>query len=636
MTQFDHRGSASPAPAAGTSAGATGAGKSSLTAQLAGGGGGGGGAALPGGVREQFETSLCTDLGGVRVHTGPESNVAAASMNAQAFATGSDIHFAAGKYQPDDPFGLHLLAHEVAHTQQPQDGTPMAKREVSDTGDAAEVEADAAADAMVAGRTMTLSASRTASIHRAPEAKSAATTEKTYAIGEANVPAHALSGEEQKDLEWARTVAKRASKNFDHAVGALGDYAETADETLEKIQSTFDGIATMTNKAYKQVNETIGKYQELEKIQSEVLSKVLGAVITGAGGVTGIAEQTGALGKLKAMNDHANYSWTRVTKAKLQMSALQMAGDNPVKSGDMGGLVEGGKTVVDSGKELGSKATEGGGGGGGGLAEPWVKELAFYKSLTGLHKESTKLMKVAVGLAEVGKPIGTLERAILDVGKANKTDPAYPIARMKKDAQKYFEGTSDLADGVEHIPGLLADMKAVLAQLQGATSTQKQLEKELWIQWMSGMDGSDKALLATSGLRDYIRKAGVWTQLGIDPGTWFSDDEQSTVVCMANAQTKVLAHKGVTISPTNKIVTTPFGNSEMLAVRLGDLPELPAKVVEGPKVPTYAQVVGVEANREIDDKILEGVKGKEAITERILKNRYLTVHLKGLKDKDND
>jgi hypothetical protein len=112
------------------------------------------GAPLRSDVRERFEGSLGADLSGVRVHTGDDSAAAAKSVGAKAYATGNDIHFAQGMYQPDDPFGLHLLAHEVAHTVQQSGGGFAARQhklEVSEAGDAAEVEADHAADAMVHG-----------------------------------------------------------------------------------------------------------------------------------------------------------------------------------------------------------------------------------------------------------------------------------------------------------------------------------------------------------------------------------------------------------------------------------------------------------------------------------------------------
>lgn len=116
------------------------------------------GAPLPTSIQRQFEGSLGADLSGVRIHTGSESAQAAHAVGAKAYTVGQDIHFGAGRYQPEDPFGMHLLAHEVAHTVQQSGGAQRRqhKLEVSTPQDAAEHEADRAADAMVAGRPATV------------------------------------------------------------------------------------------------------------------------------------------------------------------------------------------------------------------------------------------------------------------------------------------------------------------------------------------------------------------------------------------------------------------------------------------------------------------------------------------------
>jgi hypothetical protein len=108
---------------------------------------------LPDVVRGRFERSLHTDLSGVRVHAGSESAEAAKAVGAKAYTVGQDIHFGAGHYAPADPAGIHLLAHEVAHTLQDRGGAPprFTKLEVSTPADPAEVEADRAADAIVTG-----------------------------------------------------------------------------------------------------------------------------------------------------------------------------------------------------------------------------------------------------------------------------------------------------------------------------------------------------------------------------------------------------------------------------------------------------------------------------------------------------
>lgn len=117
------------------------------------------GSSLPAPLMRKFESSIGADLSNVRVHTGSESATAASSVGARAYATGQDIHFGAGQYDPSSSGGQHLIAHEVAHTVQQRGGAPSRqnKLEVSSPHDAAEHEADHAADAMVAGAPATVS-----------------------------------------------------------------------------------------------------------------------------------------------------------------------------------------------------------------------------------------------------------------------------------------------------------------------------------------------------------------------------------------------------------------------------------------------------------------------------------------------
>ena len=126
------------------------------------------GSALPDTLMRKFESSLGADLSSVRVHTGAESATAASAVGAKAYTMGQDIHFGAGQYDPSSGGGEHLLAHEVAHTVQQQNGGTQRRQyklEVSSPHDAAEHEADRAADAMVSGSSFGIGGSA-GGIHR--------------------------------------------------------------------------------------------------------------------------------------------------------------------------------------------------------------------------------------------------------------------------------------------------------------------------------------------------------------------------------------------------------------------------------------------------------------------------------------
>ncbi|HTV16800.1 MAG TPA: DUF4157 domain-containing protein [Acidobacteriaceae bacterium] len=116
----------------------------------------GSGQALPALLRGRFEGSLGADLSAVRVHTGLASARAAQAAHARAFTLGQDIHFNDGAYDPVSGEGQRVLAHEVAHTVQ-QAGAGGRVEGMTEPGDAAEAQADAAASAMVAARSAQVS-----------------------------------------------------------------------------------------------------------------------------------------------------------------------------------------------------------------------------------------------------------------------------------------------------------------------------------------------------------------------------------------------------------------------------------------------------------------------------------------------
>jgi hypothetical protein len=73
-----------------------------------------GGTPIPPEVRRRVEPHVGTDLGAVRVLTGPRAAVAAASLGARAFTVGSTIALGRG----ESPHDTRLMAHEAAHVVQ--------------------------------------------------------------------------------------------------------------------------------------------------------------------------------------------------------------------------------------------------------------------------------------------------------------------------------------------------------------------------------------------------------------------------------------------------------------------------------------------------------------------------------------
>ncbi|MBC8724317.1 DUF4157 domain-containing protein [Paraburkholderia sp. 31.1] len=108
----------------------------------------GGGSGMDHSTRTRMETAFGVDFSGVRIHHDANSNELSQSLSARAFATGRDVYFRQGEYNPGTSGGRELLAHELTHVVQ-QTGGIQRKLTVSQPSDPHEVEADQMANAVM-------------------------------------------------------------------------------------------------------------------------------------------------------------------------------------------------------------------------------------------------------------------------------------------------------------------------------------------------------------------------------------------------------------------------------------------------------------------------------------------------------
>ncbi|MBD2440138.1 DUF4157 domain-containing protein [Nostoc sp. FACHB-110] len=73
-------------------------------------------------IKEPMEQAFGADFSGVKVHTDAQSDELNQSIQAKAFTTGKDIFFRQGEYQPGNRGGQELIAHELTHVVQQNDG----------------------------------------------------------------------------------------------------------------------------------------------------------------------------------------------------------------------------------------------------------------------------------------------------------------------------------------------------------------------------------------------------------------------------------------------------------------------------------------------------------------------------------
>ncbi|MEL6342829.1 MAG: DUF4157 domain-containing protein [Myxococcota bacterium] len=132
------------------------------------------GHALPEPIRDRMERAFGHDFTHVRIHTDSRAAKAAREIHAAAFAVGADIFFGAHRWAPGTRDGQRLLAHELTHVVQHDEGRiPSDAAPVSSPHDATEREAarnealildrlDGMSDAPTIERTAQQAAQRTA------------------------------------------------------------------------------------------------------------------------------------------------------------------------------------------------------------------------------------------------------------------------------------------------------------------------------------------------------------------------------------------------------------------------------------------------------------------------------------------
>ncbi|MEU5265227.1 DUF4157 domain-containing protein [Amycolatopsis sp. NPDC021455] len=125
----------------------------------------GAGSGLPDAFRSVAEDRFGADFGDVRLHTDSAAAAASEVISARAFTIGDDVYFARGEYRPETVRGQRLLAHELTHVV--QGGGPRAAGSwLSHPADPAERAAERAAEAFLAGGTVSTVDSALARVHR--------------------------------------------------------------------------------------------------------------------------------------------------------------------------------------------------------------------------------------------------------------------------------------------------------------------------------------------------------------------------------------------------------------------------------------------------------------------------------------
>lgn len=446
---------------------------------------------LPEPIMRKFESSLGADLSGVRVHSGDASATAASTVGAKAYTMGNDIHFGAGYYDPSSRDGQHLLAHEVAHTVQQGGGSPLRfKLEVSTAGDATEVEADRAADAMVTGASVSIAAFAP-HVQRKDEKQ----------------PDGKTKDADKAWAEDARTKERSVKAAAGNAANTVNGDAAVAVTKLRAALASYNAFEAKYNGAVKnftsKVKEAMEQAEALRKQVGAAAELALAAASAGAGGE--------AIGKVAEVVETVN------DKLGVLSAASELAGGTEPKKPEVKGPVA---------AEL-----------------DWKKLISTaIDTLDGLQKQSSaigafteKCFKAEVFLS------GVIEGTGPDNPKTTADGQAADA--IANNSQKVVAQLAGIKPG--DIAGPASQFAADCAAHLDPADPRK-LEQDMVMKWMAGL--SKDQLDTIDDIDGYLHDIGVidgkGSRLGVDTGNWTTDLDKKMIWMRSQIETSAIALVG--------------------------------------------------------------------------------------------
>ena len=417
-----------------------------------------------------------------------------------------------------------------------------------------------------------------------------------------------LSAAEKSQLEDAGLTLSRSIGQISVATNALNDYAKTAPNLLGQLRTGFDANLNLYKQAQDKVNYVISEAKEIEQVKTEVL-------------MTFIDAATDGLTKRISLVEH---DFDGIESFTLQDLRESLTGDDLMKPlADQIGQAKGAALAPTAAPP----------------SPPFAgaDQLQFEQRFEELQGKALQFLPIATLATMASQPAGRLDEAIKNARETGEVRHDQPVSKIVQQVQQLSQVTGRLASSVPIVAKATKDIQDALTVARAvAPANEDDAEKELWIDWAGRLDRSNYSAVDMDVIENYLKRKGIFSQLGIDPGHWFTDKEQVMTVCMAQAQRLINANKGLTMT-----LSINYGNVPDVTLP-GITANLPVKLVYDPVVghsswreiiPIEAVVVGSTALQKADTDVLSQTQpSKSYVAEYLLSHGYVAVIMKGLRN----
>lgn len=457
------------------------------------------GAPLPADVRVPMQDHLGTDLGAVRVHTDAAAADLSRDLAAEAFTSGQDIFFAAGRYSPQSAAGRELLAHEAVHVAQAAAGLPPSgAARVSRPSDATEVEARAHAPAL---------ARAVASARPA-----APTPEATTAPARADHGLHRSPTPDAPAQDVGVTLAVAALEALRHDATTLtflaGAYAGRGIQTVDALRAAAVGASDTYTRAYESYAGVVAAAGAEARNQQDWIDIFVGI---------GIGVGVGLLGAAIVPEGLA-LGWTILAETAGEATEAVVAGAV-------------GSTGITS--VAGTDLQPGG-------LDPHVLSTAVWRNLAQLYRG---VLGVQTHTQYLPLLLGTTEYAL---GQLRLVSAGVPADMT---SSEIVDMAAELNRSSAHVRALSAELTTRLAALdelreQAAAVPRRgtsEVERDVWVMWMATVPDGQSDVLDLDAIEDRLAAIGLLGPggiLGVDFGAWTSGDDERAALAAARGEAR--------------------------------------------------------------------------------------------------
>ncbi len=251
-----------------------------------------------------------------------------------------------------------------------------------------------------------------------------------------------------------------------------------------------------------------------------------------------------------------------------------------------------------------------------GAGPDWARQLEFHQQMSAIWQAASGLARLQGHTTGARGPLTEL-RTEVDMMLKNGQTLRLSTADIDKKAARAQDGATQLGGASTSIERAISRATSLRASAEGsAPQSEQEVLRELWIKWLSSLNLEGLDAMDQDRIENKLRKLGIWSQLGIDIGSYFSDNDQLKAHAVARAVNMLTSRRGTEVH-----VPSAEGHHQLSLD--GELSRVTYRVTaDSPYLGKDARgyVVSAEAAGEISDDILWSVRGVDAGARKLIRD----------------